>query len=224
VPYYAGRGSWGGGMVAAFHNYGFAPNMAALALRGAPRFILGSFWVVTRTALDAAGGLEPHTRAPSYATAIGRALQAAGRRNRTLRRPVRVALERRPAIAGAQHLLTWLTRLRAEGADGYATIAIAWNPLALAMLAGLLGWVAAAVPLPVAATVVGLVVVARCAVVLVLNRSVYRALEPTRFLGTLLAYEAWIAPWLFLVAAFRRDVTWRGRRERPAPRGVLNDD
>jgi hypothetical protein len=209
--------------VAAYTNYAFALAMAALALRGAPRFILGGFWVTTRTALDAAGGLEPHTRTVSDDAAIGRALHAAGLRNRTLRRPVRLVHEPLSAAGGARHLLKWLTMLRAEGAGLYTTVALAWNPLALAIVAGLLGWAAAAVPPPLPAAAVGLVVVARCAVVLALNRSVYRGLAPTRFLGTLLAYEACIAPWLFLGAAFRRHVTWRGRRYRLGPRGVIVD-
>jgi hypothetical protein len=231
VPYYAGRGPWGGDLVAAYTNYAFAPNMAVLALRGAPRFILGAFWVTTGAALDAAGGLEPHTRTVSddaaigaaTGAAIGRALHAAGRRNRTLRRPVRLVHAPLSAADGARHLLGWLTLLRAEGAGVYATIALAWNPLGLAIAAGLVGWAAPPVPPPLAAAVVALVVVARGAVVLALNRSVYRSLAPTRFLGTLLAYEACIAPWLFLMGAFRRHVVWRGRRYRLGPRGTIVD-
>jgi hypothetical protein len=227
VPYYAGSGPWGGGLVAAYANYAFAPNLAALALRGAPRFILGSFWVTTRAALDAAGGLEPHTRTVSGGAAtgagVGRALHAAGRRNRTLRRPVRLVHEPLSAVDGARRLLEWLTLLRAGGAGRYATIALAWNPLALAIAAGLVGWAAPPVPPALAAAVVALVVVARGAVVLALNRSVYRSLAPTRFLGTLLAYEACVAPWLFLAGAFRRHVVWRGRRYRLGPDGAIVD-
>jgi ceramide glucosyltransferase len=221
LPYYGGRGAAGGDLVAAYANYGFVPNMAALALRGAPRFIIGGFWVTTRAALAAAGGLEPHTRTVSDDAAIGRALHAAGRRNRPLRRPVRLAHEGLGIADGARQVLKWLTLLRAEGAGLYLVIALAWNPLALAVVAGLVGWAAPFVPLPVAAGLVAVVAACRVACVLLLNRSVYRALPRTRFIAATLVHEALLAPALFLVAGFRRHVTWRGRRYRLGPRGTI---
>jgi hypothetical protein len=36
-----------------------------------------------------------------------------------------------------------------------------------------------------------------------------------------LVYEALLAPWLFLGAAFRRDVVWRGRRYRLGAGGTI---
>jgi len=203
-PYYAGSGPLGGDLVAAYTNYAFVPNMGAVALQGAPRFIVGGLWVTTRRALAAAGGLEPHTRTVSGDAAIGRALHAAGYRNRPLRRTVRVAHEALGPAAGARHVLQWLTLLRAEGLPLYLFIAASWNPLAWALAAGLTGWAAPSVPAALAAGVVGLVAASRSIVVLTLNGSAYRALPRTRFLGVTLAYEALVAPWLFSLAGFRR--------------------
>jgi len=204
LPYYAGSGPLGGGLVAAYTNYAFVPNMGAVALQGAPRFIVGGFWVTTRLALAAAGGLEPHTRTVRYDAAIGRALHAAGYRNRPLRRTVRLAHESLGPAAGARHVLQRLTLLRAEGLPLYLFVAASWNPLAWALAAGLAGWAAPAVPTALAAGVVGVVAVARSGVVLALNGSAYRALPRARFLGVTLAYEALVAPWLFVLAAFGR--------------------
>lgn len=204
LPYYAGSGPLGGGLVAAYTNYAFVPNMGAVALQGAPRFIVGGFWVTTRRALAAAGGLEPHTRTVSDDAAIGRALHAAGYRNRPLRRTVRLAHEALGPAAGARHVLKWLTLLRAEGLPRYLFVAVSWNPLAWALAAGLTGWAAPSVPTSLAAGVVGLVAAARSGVVLALNGSAYRALPRARFLAVTLVYEALVAPWLFALAAFRR--------------------
>jgi cellulose synthase/poly-beta-1,6-N-acetylglucosamine synthase-like glycosyltransferase len=225
LPYRAGRGAVGaaigGNIVAAYANYGFVPTMASLASHGAPRFIMGSFWVTTRAALDAAGGLEPHTRTVRDDAALGRALRKAGRRNRPLRRPVRLAQEPLGLVDCARQVLSWLTLLRAEGLGVYLWIAWAWNPLALAIAAGLVGWVAPFVADQVAGGLVGAVAATRAGSVLLLNRSVYKALPRTRFVGTTLTYEALLAPALFLIAAFRRHVTRHGRRYRIGPGGTI---
>lgn len=219
LPYYAGRGPLGGALVAAYTNYAFAPSMGDLALRGSPRFLLGGCWVTTRAALDAAGGIEPHVHALADDASLGRALHAAGRRNRTLRRPVRLAHEPFDVAAGVQQLLKWLTLLRAEGLRLYLVAAVAWNPVALALAAA---WVAipAGVASAAAALVFGATLALRAAAVLVLNRSVYPALPRTRFLAATLAHETLLAPWLFLLAAFRRTLVWRGRRLRVGPGGT----
>lgn len=223
LPYYAGSGPLGGDLVAAYTNYAFVPNMGGVALQGAPRFIVGGFWVTTRRALAAAGGLEPHTRTVSDDAAIGRALHAAGFRNRPLRRTVRLAHEPLGAAAGARQVLKWLTLLRAEGLPLYLTVAATWNPLAWALAAGLAGWAVPSVPTALAAGVFGLVAAARTVVVLTLNGSAYRALPRARFLGVTLAYEALVAPWLFALAAFRREIVWRGRRYRIGRGGAIVD-
>jgi len=223
LPYVAGRGPLGGGIVAAYTNYAFSPAMGALALQGAPKFLVGGLWVVARRALAAAGGLEAHTQTVSDDAALGRALHAAGFRNRALRRPVRLAHEPLDLAGGVRQLLTWLTLLRAEGAALYLVVALAWNPLAIGLAAGLVGWAAPALPAATAAAAVGLVALARVLAVLALDRTVYRALPRGRYLATALLYEALLAPWLFLAAAGRREVVWRGRRYRIGRGGAIVD-
>jgi ceramide glucosyltransferase len=221
LPYAAGRGPVGGAIVAAYTNYAFSPAMGALALQGAPKFLIGGFWVVARPALDAAGGLEAQTRTVSDDAALGRALHAAGFRNRALRRPVRLAHEPLDLAGGVRQLLKWLTLLRAEGAALYLVVALAWNPLAIGVAAGLVGWAAPALPPATVAAAVGLVALARVGAVLALDRTVYRAVPRGRYLAITLLHEALLAPWLFLAAAGRREVDWRGRRYRIGRGGAI---
>lgn len=223
IPYYAGSGRPGGALVAAYANYGFGPAMASLAIQGAPRFILGSFWVAQRHALEVAGGFEPHARSLSDDVSIGRALHATGRRNRPMRRPVRLAYPPLHLAAGAHQVRTSLTLLRARGGGLFGVIAIAWNALALALSATLIAAATPSVTAASAAATVASVVVLRTAAVVVLNRGVYRALGRARFLASTLLYEALVAPWLYALAAFRRDVVWRGRHYRIGSGGVITD-
>ena len=226
IPYYAGNGSIGGRLVAAFNNYGLVPTLASLATQGAPRFIIDGFWVTTRTALDVAGGLAHHGGGHGLGSAIGRAMRAAGRRNRAMRRPVRREQAALAALEAARDVLGHLAPLRAQGAILFTMLALSWNALALALVAGLVGWAAPGIAAGVAAAVVGVTVLLRSAVVLVLNRGAYRALPRTRYLATTLLFEAAVGPWLCLIATVRGPVsaaatptpTGPGNGTRPSPR------
>jgi len=105
LPYYAGRGRLGDALVALYTNHYVSLYLGALALRKAPRFIIGDFWLATREALEAVGGLEPLTRTVNDDAALGRAMAAAGRLNRPLRRPLRLAMQRLDAAVAADHVL-----------------------------------------------------------------------------------------------------------------------
>lgn len=220
-PYYAGDGPLGGGLVAAYNNYGFVPTMASLASQGAPRFLIDGLWVTTRTALDVAGGLERHTRSLNPDATIGEAMRAAGRRNRPMRRPVRRAHPALAPLDGVHDVLERLTQLRAQGAVLYAMMALSWNPLALALVAGLVGWATPGIAGAVAAAVVGVTVLLRSSAVMLLNRGVYRALPRTRYLASTLLFEAALAPWLVVLAGLRRHVVRRGRRYRIGSGGEI---
>ena len=221
IPYYAGNGPLGGGVVAAYNNYGFVPTMASLATRGAPRFLIDGLWVTTRTALDVAGGLERHTRSLHADAAIGEAMRAAGRRNRPMRRPVRRVHAALGPLDGVRHVLERLTLLRAQGAVLYAMMALSWNPLALALVAGLVGWATPGIAAGIAVGVVGVTVALRCSGVVLLNRGVYRRLPRTRYLASTLLFEAAVAPWLVVLAGFRRHVVRGGHRYRIGAGGEI---
>jgi ceramide glucosyltransferase len=221
IPYYAGAGPLGGAVVAAYTNYGFSLNMGSIALRGTPRFIVGCFWVASRSALSAIGGFEPFTRTVSDDAAIGRAMRKAGLHNRPMRRPVRLALEQLSLAAGVRRVVERLTLLRAEGLGLYLTIAVAWHPPALAALAFLVGVASPLVPTAVATGVLVAAVASRAASVLLLNRAVYSALARSRFLLTTLLYDLFVAPVALAVAAGRRHVEWRGRRYRIGAGGTI---
>lgn len=225
MPYYgAGKGAGvlsGGAIVAAYTNHAFSPNMAALALQAPPTFIIACFWMASRTALDAIGGLESFTATASDDAAIGRAFHAAGRRNVLLRRPVRLAPERLDLMGGLAHILKWLTLLRAEGLGVLLMCFLTWHPLVTGLLAGLLALVAPSVTLGATLAVLVALVALRALAVLTLEARVFGLRPPGRYLPAQLAYELLIAPWLFPVAAFRREITWRGRRYRLGTGGVL---
>ena len=225
LPFYgadAGSGrSLGGDVVAAYTNHGFAPNMASIALQGPPRFIIGGYWMTTREALGAIGGLEPFTATVSDDAAIGRAFAETGRSNVMLGRPVRLEPERLDLRGGVRHVLKWLTLLRAEGLGVLILCYLTWHPLATALLAALLSWLAQGVSGRAGLSVLAAVLALRALAVLVLDTRVYGLRPPGRYLPAQLFYEALLAPWLFLVAAFRREVVWRGRRYRLAAGGRL---
>ncbi len=226
LPFYGSdatsRGHVGGDVVAAYTNHGFAPNMASLALQSPPRFIIGGFWMTRRAALEAIGGLEQFTATVSDDASIGRAFHSAGRRNVLLGRPVRLAPESVDLVGGLAHVLKWLTLLRAEGLGVLAVCFLTWNPLATGLLAALLAWVAPGVPAVLGLVLLGAVTALRMLTVVTLDARVY-GLEPVgRYLPMQLVYESLLAPWLFLVAAFRREVQWRGRRYRIGAAGRLS--
>lgn len=212
VPYYAPGAPLGGALVAAYTNYGFAPNMGSLALGGAPRFIIGGFWATTRRALGSIGGLEPFARTVSDDAAIGQAFSAAGLTNRVLRHTVRLAPEQLDFAGGTRHLLKWLTLLRAEGIGTFLAVALVWNSLALAVAAAVVAYFSASAAFDTVNLVARIVIITRIGVVLGLNHGAYRSLRLADHLPAMLLYEGFIAPWLFLAAAFRRHIVWRGRR------------
>lgn len=218
MPFYGvQRGSAspiGGDLVAAYTNHGFTPNMASLALQGPPKFIIGGFWMTSRAALESIGGLEQFTATVGDDAAIGRAFDAAGRRNVLLGHPVRLEPERLGPGGGVRHLLKWLTLLRAEGLGVLLICLLTWNPLAIGLLACVLSWVAPGQSGSASLYVLAVLVILRSFAVLTLDARVYGLKPIGNYLPMQLVYESLIAPWLFLVAAFRREVVWRGRRYR----------
>lgn len=226
LPFYgvsAGSGPrLGGDLVAAYTNHGFAPNMASLALQSPPRFIIGGFWLTSRAALDAIGGLERFTATVSDDAAIGRAFDEAGRRNLLLRQPVRLEPERLSLGGGLAHLLKWLTLLRAEGIGVLFVCFLTWNPLATGVLAVLLARVSPGLSVLTALPVLVALLVLRALAVVALDARVFGLRPVGRYLPMQLVYEALLAPWLFLTASFRREVQWRGRRYRLGARGQLS--
>lgn len=212
----------GGDLVAAYTNHGFAPNMASLALQSSPRFIIGGFWLTSRAALDALGGLERFTTTVSDDAAIGRAFDAAGRSNLLLRQPVRLEPERLSLVGGLAHLLKWLTLLRGEGIGVLLLCLLTWNPLATGVLAALLAWVSPILSVRLALPVLIALLVLRALAVVALDARVFGLRPLGRYLPMQLVYEALLAPWLFLVAVFRREVRWRGRRYRLGAGGQVS--
>lgn len=204
----------GGDLVAAYTNHGFSPNMASLALQSPPRFIIGGFWMTSQDSLEAIGGLEQFTATVSDDAAIGRAFHEAGLRNVLLRRPVRLEPERLNLSGGLSHVLKWLTLLRAEGLGVLLICFLTWNPLATGLLAGLLALAAPEVSSLAGPALLGALIVLRVVAIVTLDARVYGLQPVGRYLPMQLLYEALMAPWLFLVAAFRREVKWRGRRYR----------
>ncbi len=212
----------GGDLVAAYTNHGFAPNMASLALQSPPRFIIGGFWLTSRAALDAIGGLERFTATVSDDAAIGRAFHAAGKDNVLLRMPVRLEPEQLSLRGGLAHLLKWLTLLRAEGIGVLFVCFLTWNPLATGVLAVVMAWVAPGMSALSALPVVVVLIALRALAVFTLDARVFGLKPVGRYLPMQVAYEALMAPWLFLMAAFRREVRWRGRRYRLGAGGQLS--
>ncbi|MBX3143858.1 MAG: glycosyltransferase [Trueperaceae bacterium] len=225
LPFYgvseSSRPQLGGDLVAAYTNHGFAPNMASLALRSPPGFIIGGFWMTSRAALDAIGGLERFTTTVGDDAAIGRAFTDASRRNVLLRTPVRLEPERLDLGGGAAHVLKWLTLLRAEGLGVLLICYLTWNPLATGILAALLTLAAPDLSSGTALSVLVALLALRSLAVIALDARVLGLRPVGRYLLMQVAYEALLAPWLFLVAAFRREVTWRGRKYRLGPDGIV---
>lgn len=222
MPYYLPGASSGGALVAAYTNYGFSLHMGALALRPKPKFIVGGFWVTPRAAMDEVGGFAAFTDTVSDDSAIGRAMHEVGRVNRPLTTTVGLAPERRGLLDGARHVLKWLTLLRAEGWSVFVPVALAWHPGWFGVLAAVAGSIAG-LPALLTFTPLGIAVLARIASIASLNGKAYPALAPGSYALATLAYEFVVAPWLFLVAAFRRHVVWRGRRYRIGRGGRIRD-
>lgn len=213
MPYYLPGASSGGALVAAYTNYGFSLHMGALALRPEPKFIVGGFWVTSRAAMDEVGGFEAFTGTVSDDSAIGRAMHEAGHVNRPLATTVGLAPEQLGLVAGARHVLKWLTLLRAEGWAVFVPVALAWHPGWFGVLAAVAGSIAGLPPLLASAPLV-IAVLARIASLVALNGRAYPELAPGSYALASLAHEYLVAPWLFLLAAFRRHVVWRGRSYR----------
>jgi ceramide glucosyltransferase len=215
LPVYAAGGPAGGRLVALYSNDYYQLNMGALAVTTNAPFITGGCWLMSPAARRALGGLEAFTTTVSDDAAIGRAVVAAGLRTELLRRTVTMEPERLGLRAGADHLLKWLTLLRAEGLPVLLAILLAWHPILVGVLATL---AAAAVPAsrPDAARVAG-VAAAGTAVRLAAGLALHsRVLRDGARRGALwlVPYELVAVPVLFARAAFRRHVEWRGTRYR----------
>jgi ceramide glucosyltransferase len=223
LPCYWGDGPAGGALVALYTNYSFAPNFAALALRGNQPFIIGSLWLVARATLEQIGGLEQFGATVSDDAAIGQAIAQHGLRNVLVPRTVRIPFEPLPLAGGAKHLQKWLAMLRAEGLGAYFTILLLWHPLFWAALALL-----AAIPirrgypslLDIAAGLAVVALAARVGSAWLLDRLVYRRTNSWLPLW-LIPYELVVVPVLFGAGFFRRTIEWRGRRYRLGPHGKI---
>jgi hypothetical protein len=222
LPRYRGPGPAGGTLVAIYSNLYYQLYMGAFALtRNAP-FVTGGLWLMSPTARERIGGLEPFTTTVSDDAAIGRAVVAAGLRNELVPRTVSMRYEQVPLTGGVRQLLKWLTLLRAEGLGTYLAILLAWHPVLMATL-GLLA--TAAVPaarpaLPVALVVAAAALAVRFLATAVLVRRAYPDTGMTTALWSV-PYELLAVPVLFARGLVTRSIVWRGVRYEIGRRGEI---
>lgn len=211
LPYVAagarGRSAWR----AAFANQWKTPALAALALRGAPRFVAEGLWATTRAAWLAAEAADPGgTRAALGLTPAevrrGAAFHATGRRNRVVRRMLPRSPAPVPGAAGPGRDGVPVAGWRAGGPLGHALAALGANPVPLGLAATLIGLTTQAVPAAVAFVPAVAAMGWRMAALATLNGGPYRGLPRHAYLGRALALEA--LAW-----------TWWWSRPRAADRG-----
>jgi ceramide glucosyltransferase len=222
LPRYRGPGPAGGVLVAIYSNLYYQLYMGAFALtRNAP-FVTGGLWLMSPTARERIGGLEPFTTTVSDDPAIGRAVVAAGLRNELVPRTVSMRYEQVPLTGGGRQVLKWLTLLRAEGLGTYLAILLAWHPVLMAALALL---ATAAVPaarpaLPVAFVVAAAALAVRFLATAVLVRRAYPDTGMTTALWSV-PYELLAVPVLFARGLVTRSIVWRGVRYEIGRRGEI---
>jgi cellulose synthase/poly-beta-1,6-N-acetylglucosamine synthase-like glycosyltransferase len=222
VPYYAGSGPIGGAFVAAYTNYFFDVYMGAMAVLHMAPVLIGGLWMMRRDMLDQIGGLEPFTKFISDDAALGKAIAEHGGVIGIARKAVMTRQEQLDLSGGFTHLQKWVAMLRAEGLRAYLPVMGTWHMLWYAVL----GLIAALTSgdgrliEPSFTVLIGAMLV-RAASVVVINKTIFAHLPRWRYILTTLLYEFVIAPPLFLIGLFKRNLMWRGRHYQVGQNGKL---
>jgi ceramide glucosyltransferase len=223
LPVYRGDAPWGGRFVEIYLNYQYNLFMGSLATLTDPPYIFGGLWMTRRSSLERTGGFKSFGRTVSDDAAVGRAFLEQGLKNLLIPETVSTPTENLGVAAGLKHLGKWIGMLRAEGFLPYFAIWLWWHPLfwsgLLFVLGIATGWLNGA-STTYAVVAVGLCLVAKMASGVILDLGVYGH-GALRSILPLLLYEVFAVPVVFGLGLFRRSITWKGRRYRLGPRGMV---
>jgi hypothetical protein len=193
LPYYDGAASFGGALLASFHNALIAPTFGALALAGSPRFAFAGLWTCTRsglaTALANGGDPLPAAAVPTRDLALAFARQE--RRNRVLRRRLPAVLPERPAWQALQ--AAWRALPITSRAQRLLLL-LSWCPLALAVVASLIGLLSPSLPLGLALSPPLVVAGTRLAALASHHRGALRGVSGARPMLAMLVVEGVLLP------------------------------
>jgi ceramide glucosyltransferase len=223
LPVYRGDAPFGGRLVETYLNYHYNLFMGSLATLTDAPYIFGGLWMTRRSSLERTGGFESFGRTVSDDAAIGRAFLEVGLRNVLIPKTVHTPNENLELRAGLKHLGKWIGMLRAEGIAPYFAVWLWWHPAFWSVvflgvgLAG--GWLSSGATLYVGLGV-ALCLAAKTATSVILNLGVFR-IGALHSVLTVLAYELLVVPLVLGFGLFRRSITWKGRRYRLGPKGMV---